>query len=110
MLQWKTVCIEYYVCVCVSVYVRLYVCVCARARACLCVCVCGCVCVYVCVYMCVCVYLSVCACVALITQYEKRMHHIILSSVAARLYHIFPNFLINCIIFGKRLSNIKDLI
>ena len=31
----------------------------------------------------------------------------ILSSVACRLYHIFPYYVINCTVFGKKLLNIK---
>jgi hypothetical protein len=49
----------------------------------------------------------VCVCVAWLIQHEKRTRHIILSSVAVRLYRIFPHYLINCTIFGKKLLKIK---
>jgi hypothetical protein len=38
---------------------------------------------------------SVYVCVALVIQHAKRMCRITLSSVAVRLYHIFPHYLTN---------------
>ena len=55
--------------------------------------------------LCVCV--CVCVCVAWLIQRGKRTRHIILSSVAVWLYRIFPHYLINCTIFGKKLLKIK---
>ena len=51
----------------------------------------------------------VCVSVALVTQDAKRMHHIILSSVAcpALPYFFFPHYLIKGLIFVNTLLNIK---
>jgi hypothetical protein len=50
---------------------------------------------------------SKCVSVSLVIQHANRMRRIILSSVACRVHHIFPHYLINGTIFGKKLSNIK---
>jgi len=48
----------------------------------------------------VCVCVCVCVCVALVTLHAKRMHLIILSSVAC-LYHNFMHYLKSGTIFGE---------
>jgi len=45
---------------------------------------------------------SECVFVALIIQHAKRMRHTILLLWPVRLYHIFPHYLINGTIFGKK--------
>jgi hypothetical protein len=46
-------------------------------------------------------------CVALVIQHPVRMQPITLSSVAFLAHHIFPGYLINGKIFGKKLLNMK---
>jgi hypothetical protein len=50
---------------------------------------------------------SECVYVALVIQRKMRMRLTILSSWPAQLYHIFPNYLINATIFGKRVFDMK---
>ena len=60
--------------------------------------------------MCVCVcvvYWNGGTGVALIIQHAKRMRHIILSSVACLLPPHFPRYLINGMIFEKKVSEYK---
>jgi hypothetical protein len=45
--------------------------------------------------------------VTLDLQHAMRMHRIILSSVVRRLYHIFPHYIINGTIIGRKLLNTK---
>jgi len=74
------------------------------------VCMCVCVCVCTRAWAWARAFVCVCVCVALITQYEKRMSYIILSSEAVRLYYIFSKLSHKLHDFGKRLFNINCLI
>ena len=50
---------------------------------------------------------SECVSVALIIQHARRMRRVTLSSVISWLYRMFPHYLINGTIFGRKLLNIK---
>jgi len=45
---------------------------------------------------------SECVCVVLVIQHAKRMRHVILSLCPVRLFHIFPHYLLNGMIFEKK--------
>jgi len=47
----------------------------------------------------------VCVCVTFVIQNAMRMRRVILSSVVCLLYHIFPHYFINSMIFGKRIEH-----
>jgi len=59
------------------------------------VCVCVCVCMYVCMYVCV----RACVCGALVNPLCAALYR---HPWPVWLYHIFPHYLINNTIFGKK--------
>jgi hypothetical protein len=74
------------------------VCVCVYVCVCMCVYVYVCMCVYVCMWVCVCV----CVCVCSLKCPACNVHTLYCHLWPARLYKIFPHYLINGTIFGKK--------
>jgi len=113
LLLWY-VCVRMYICVflCICVCVHLYVCVHVCVCTCICVClrlhkcvrVCTCLCVYVCVYVYVYIYISVVRVYMNMCVYVFVFIYVYLKINSRTLkYEAIPNFLLNEIIFFRRI-------
>ena len=102
----------FFYCSCFNLFCNVWVCMCVCVCVCVCVgvWVCGCVFVCVCVGVCVCVCGCGCESVALGVHHAIRMRLTHCHLWPARLYNIFPHYLINgASLERKHLLNTKGV-